>query len=399
MATYSKLTVYNTALLKLGQRRLSGLTENQPSRHKLDTAWDSGPVEYCLDLVKPHWATAVARLNTPATSSAHDLDSVHSLPADYLALVEVYSDAKLDQRVHRYLIQDRTIVCEFATVYVRYVKSTPATVYTNWTPNFHELVSTYVAQLLVDDVNPTRAEMVKKEFVELVEASRQLEGIKEPPSRSAAARRTVSNEWLKVYNDALQIAGLPHMVNAGDDTPARTALDVALENDLVLDLMEEANWNFAHNIVQIYYDPSLETDFGYTYAHNKPEDIVRLRGIFQDEYLRAPLRDYDDIGENIFCDLQIIYLDYIASTMVEDPSSWPASFRKLVAARMCYDARSVLARMGADVNNIDKVYEQRLNQAKNSDAMQSPPRIIRAGSWVRARTDAFRRNTSYLGRP
>lgn len=45
----SKLTVYNGALLVLGERKLASLSESTPSRRKLDTVWDDDGVKHCLE--------------------------------------------------------------------------------------------------------------------------------------------------------------------------------------------------------------------------------------------------------------------------------------------------------------------------------------------------------------
>jgi hypothetical protein len=44
----SKLSIYNGALLALGERKLSSLTEARGSRRRLDSVWDDGGVKSCL---------------------------------------------------------------------------------------------------------------------------------------------------------------------------------------------------------------------------------------------------------------------------------------------------------------------------------------------------------------
>lgn len=389
-----KLSLYNNALQEIGERKLSSTSDDTEARYKLDTAWDLGAVEFCLDLVKPHWATSVKKLNTPTTSAEHDLGSVHALPANYVALVGLFSDAKLDQRVHRYLIEDRTIACEFATVYLRYVKNDPASSFTNWTPNFARVVAAYLAREIVGSVAPAKTDFITNWFTEAVETAITLEGFKEPDVRSSRSTNTINALWLKIYNDALQCMHMPHMIDANDDSQARSALDIALDNDLVENLLEEINWAFPHTLVKITQDPSLEPDWGYRYVFNKPSDILRLRGIFQDEYARHPLKDYADEGGNFYCELTELWLDYIPNTSLEDPSSWPANFRKLVAATMARDAAGSVP--GANVLAAEAAYKERLNRSKSIDANQSPPVRIASGSWVRSRGGNRR---DYRGRP
>jgi hypothetical protein len=44
----SKLSFYNSALLALGQRKLSSLSENTVSRRRLDSVFDDGGVQAAL---------------------------------------------------------------------------------------------------------------------------------------------------------------------------------------------------------------------------------------------------------------------------------------------------------------------------------------------------------------
>lgn len=44
----SKLSLYNGALLVLGERKLGSLAEERAPRRRLDTVWDGGAVKYCL---------------------------------------------------------------------------------------------------------------------------------------------------------------------------------------------------------------------------------------------------------------------------------------------------------------------------------------------------------------
>lgn len=394
MATIDQVSLYNNALVAIGERKLSSISEDREPRHKLDTIWNLGAVEYCLDLIKPHWATTVVKLNSPSASAQHDLDEVHTLPAAYLSLVGLYSDSKLDQPVNRYIIEGRTIACEYDPVYLRYVSNAPASSFTNWTPNFAQVVVAYLAKELAATYAPSRRDELRTSFESAVQAAIQVEGFKEPGARSSRTTNTLNAPWLKVYNDALQIMGLPHMVDAFDDSAARVALDVALNNDLVQDLLEEYSWHFPSKIVKIDYDPSLETDWGYEYAFNKPADMVRFMGIFTDDRQKQPLKRYHDESGNFYADVTEIYIHYISDDDLDNPANWPVIFRKLVAAQMARDAAPSIPM--ANIDNVMYVHKDRIDTAQNTDAFQSPPQVIGQGAWVSSR-GAYR--NSGRGRP
>jgi hypothetical protein len=66
-----------------------------------------------------------------------------------------------------------------------------------------------------------------------------------------------------------------------------------------------------------------------------------------------------------------------------NPDSWSSSFKKLVAGRLAQETYKVLAPDKAD--EVQEEYKDRNKAARSIDAMQSPPRLIAEGSWVRAR--------------
>lgn len=58
----TKLSLYNDTLILLGQRVLSTDTEDRPNRHKLDSLYNNGAVDYCLEVVKPKFASKLVSL-------------------------------------------------------------------------------------------------------------------------------------------------------------------------------------------------------------------------------------------------------------------------------------------------------------------------------------------------
>lgn len=392
MAT--QLQIYNDAAILLGQTKLASLTEDRELRYQLDDVYNLGAADYCLQLVKPRTSTTTVKLNTPTTSAEHDLDSVHTLPADFIELVGVYSDSKLDQPISRYIIDGNTLACEFGTIYLRYTSNSFAI--STWSPVFVRVVSAYLASEVAANVAPDDYERLVGLFQKRAEMAAKLEGEQEPVKRSAKPTNTLTNTWRQIYNDALLILGLDQITSNDDDSNRRSKLDVTLDTGLVRNLMEDNAWNFGLKTQKMDYDPSLEPVWGYNYVFAKPSDLYRLEGVYLDEYLQYPLKDYHEEGDYWYSSYQTFYVEYVSSDYLTTPDLWPSFFRRLVAARMAKDAAMSLRAEGADVQFAEMEWEKRESDAENNDAMISRPRKIAQGSWTKAMLNG---QGPYRGRP
>jgi hypothetical protein len=389
-----KFALYNNALLLIGQRELDSVTEDRPPRHCLDSAYDDpSAIDVCLELAKPRFAAKTTTLSSPAVSPDHALDSVHTLPTDYVTIVGVYSDDKLDQPIRRYLIEDESLVCEYGTIYLRYISNTRAM--TSWSPMFAQLVSTYLAHQLCIKFSPAIFDAVHALYLDTIKLVQSTEGEKEPAVRSTAPTVTLTNAWRKIYNDALFILGLDEITSNLDDSNRRTKLDRTLDANVVESLLEETGWQFALQSQKVTYDPSANPSWGHKYAFQKPSDIHRLDGIWTDEQMQNPLKLYADEGGYWMTGCDTIYVQYVSTDFLHNPDGWPTFFRRLVAAAMARDVAQSLVSEGANVENAIKTFTDRESSAKGNDAVQSPPRVLSRGKWVSART----RGGSFRNRP
>ncbi|MES9841224.1 MAG: hypothetical protein ABW134_11780 [Candidatus Thiodiazotropha endolucinida] len=387
-----KLSLYNTALLLLGQEGIDTLTADRSARRHLDRAYDLDAVKYCLQIVKPRFATKTVRLTVNSTTTQHSLSQVFNLPSDFIDFVGVYTDSDLDQELSRYIHEGNSVYCAYSTIYLRYVSSSYQEVHTRWTGAFANVVSSYLARQVAIKVDATKFDELDKWFVDRVEIAKTLDLETEPTARASASTVTLSNDWRAIYNDALLIMGLDEITSNTDDSNRRTKLDRALDANLVLDLLEDVGWTFAQKSTKIQYDPSLEPAWGYRRVHQKPNDLARIVGVFYDEYFHDGLKLYVDENNHFYCDQDEIYLQYVSRNWLTSPSQWPAFFRRLVAARMAKDTAKSLMSEGADYDSAKEEYEERRDSALSNDAMSAPPRILASGSWVRARTRGGYRN-------
>ena len=380
MAT-TQLSLYNGALLLLGQRRLSSLTEDRESRHRLDGAYTRDAIRYCLELVKPNWASKTLTLSTPATATT--FDHSHSLPDEYVTMVGAFSDAKLDQEITRYIIEGRELLADYSTVYLRYTSD--AYELSDWDASFARVMEAYLAVETATRLSSDEYEKLQAKFMERVQSAQALEAAKVPRGRPSATSSTLTNAWRRVYNDALQILGLEEINTNADDSNRRVKLGIALDSGLVEDLLEDTGWQFGVISTRIQFDPSAEPAWGYQRALPKPADLHRLDGIWTDEYMRVPLKRYVDEGNYWFSDYDEAYVSYISRDYLVNPDNWPRYFTRLVAARMAKDAAPTLVAEGAMAENAMMVYEERKSSAMSNDAMISPPRRLAEGNWKLAR--------------
>jgi hypothetical protein len=388
MAT-TQLSLYNEALLLVGERELTTVSDAVEARYRLDTAYANG-VDYCLELVAPVFARKTSKLTTYTTSSVHAYDNVFTLPADYISMVELYSDEKLDQPISRYIIEGGTLACNYTTIYLRYITNSYAL--TLWDRSFVQVVVAYLAMSVAPRIASDEVERITALFNERVNQAVALRQSKEPDKRSSNEGVTLTNDWRAIYNNALMILGLDEINSNTDDSDRKVKLDVARSSNLIEYLLEKTGWHWAIQSYQAQYNPSLEPEWGYNRVFDKPDDLHRLDGIFEDEMMQTPLKTYKDEGEYIYTNINTIYIQFVSNGYLTTPSYWPSYFRRLVAAAM---ARDVAMSLGVDPRIPATLYEEIEYEAKNIDIMQSPPRKISTGSWVRARYSGY----PYRGRP
>lgn len=388
-----KLGLYNDACRIAGAERLASLTEAREARYKLDEIFDLGAIDYCLKIAMPAFARKTAELTNSGASTSPEFAATHTLPSDFLThlprqdgLPSLYSDATLDTPVGRMLRDGDVLYSDHATVYLRYVFSNDT--YSTWEPEFVRLFTAYLGMELAERIAPHRYTSAKEKFDALAEEARSLAGLQEPlGGRTPVSNVELTEDWLPIYNDAAQILGRPHFSSIDAATELKVMFDVARDARIVEALLEEANWNFPISSAKLEENTRLEPEWGYRYVHEKPKDLHRLDGYFHDEMMRKSLRNYQDEAHNIYTNVTPIYVKFISADYIHNLAMWPAYFRRTVSARMAYDVRrdERLALTADKRAEIEMEYEDRLNAAKNIDAMQSPPIVISQGSWSASR--------------
>jgi len=399
----TQLQLYNRALAAIGQRQLPSIDspatrETQVVLDDIYQSSDNGALNYCLEMAQPSFARKTAKLATAAASAVHDLDSVHTLPADYVTLItrpdgrsSVYSDANLSEEVGRYMIDSGSLACDFDPVYIRYLSNDLSL--NDYEPSFIEVVVYYLAKEVATRLDSAEQSRAEELFWSRVKLCRELAEQRDKPLAEKTTY-TLDSTLLGIYNDALLILGLERIATVSDSSQRRSVLDTAMNADLVEEILEDTAWVFGKTSTKLEYNPGVEPDWGYRRAFDKPANMLRLDGIYHDEYFQSPVDRYQDEGDYFFADVEEVYLQYVSRSFLTTPSQWPVYFRKLVAAALARDAAPSLG--GSNMDNAMLRYEERKKSAMANDAMSGPPRKIRSGSWVRAAVGDRR---SSRGRP
>src|SRR4051812_47728400 len=108
---------------------------------------------------------------------------------------------------------------------------------------------------------------------------------------------------LLLYNGALTKLGERRLSTLAENREPRRALDGVYDDNFINKVLIAGQWNFATVSVQADYSASIEPDFGFARAFDKPTDFIRTIAVCSDEFFRAPVLDYADEGNYWFADL------------------------------------------------------------------------------------------------
>lgn len=198
---------------------------------------------------------------------------------------------------------------------------------------------------------------------------------------------------LGLYNEALRLVGERRLASLTENREPRRVLDDIWNDDAINFCLEQGYWNFAMRAVQI--DASAtDPAFGYAFAFDKPNDLIRTAGVCEDEYLNVPLTNMLEETGFWFANIDPIYVRYIsnADTYGNDFTRWPTTFAKFVAAYLASEAVLTLTQSADKQKTIFALMNQRLKDARSKDAMNDPTAFMPQGSWSASRRGGSRRD-------
>lgn len=196
---------------------------------------------------------------------------------------------------------------------------------------------------------------------------------------------------LKIYNGALLICGEGELASLTENREPRFLLDQVWNDSGVRWCLEQAQWHFAMRSSRLDYNPSVDPDWGYQRAFDKPTDWVATSGVFQDEHMRTPLTSYADEVSYWFADVDELFVRYVSDDdeYGMDFAKWPATFIDVVKA---YFASRIIRKLPGGSEKIDDICHPKtgvlaraLMVAKNKAAMANPATFPTRGTWAAAR--------------
>lgn len=148
----TRLSLYNDALLLIGERSLDTLADNVETRRLLDQVWNSGAVDACLE--EAQWQFAIRTIQIdydPGMQPDFGYQYVFDKPTDWILTSAVCSDESFRVPVVRYVDEAGFWFSDITPLYVRYVSndSSYGTNYANWPKSFVDFVASHLASKIV----------------------------------------------------------------------------------------------------------------------------------------------------------------------------------------------------------------------------------------------------------
>lgn len=124
MATPTRLSIYNGALLMCKSRRLANLTENRPSRYIMDEIWDSDTIDGCLEAGFWNHAMRTVQIDySPSVEPPFGYSRAFDKPIDLKKMLSLCSDEYFRCPVYGYQDEGGYWFTDLDTIYVRYVSN------------------------------------------------------------------------------------------------------------------------------------------------------------------------------------------------------------------------------------------------------------------------------------
>lgn len=122
-----QLTLYNGCLRVCGVRQLATLTDDTQSRYEIDSIWDDGWVQGCLEEGLWHHAMRTMGLTySPSVEPPFGLRYAFDKPTDLVRIAAICSDEWFTQPIIQLQDDANFWFCDLTTIYIRYVSNDPA---------------------------------------------------------------------------------------------------------------------------------------------------------------------------------------------------------------------------------------------------------------------------------
>lgn len=192
---------------------------------------------------------------------------------------------------------------------------------------------------------------------------------------------------LTVYNRALLALKSRRLSSLTENRAERRDLD-AVWDEVLTWMLEQGLWNFATAPEEWTPSATAESQFGYQYVYEKPDDYVRLVSISANERFNPTLSDFAEEGDYFLSDVSPMWVRFVSSdtTKGRDPGKWKPAFAEAMALELAWRAGPHICSLsGQDKDDLRKDKKAALSKAKASDAVNQPMSILPVGRLVQSR--------------
>lgn len=144
----TQLSLYNGALLILGERGLVSLAEKVEPRRTLDRVWDRDPVKACLE--EGQWKFAIRRVRqtyNPSIQPDFGYRYAFDQPSDFVRIAAISADEYFNEPLVRYEPHGGYWFADVDTIFLKYVSDDNqyGRDYSLWPKTFERYVEAYMA--------------------------------------------------------------------------------------------------------------------------------------------------------------------------------------------------------------------------------------------------------------
>lgn len=147
-----RLSLYNDALLLVGERAVSSLTEEREPRRLLDQVWNNNGVKYCLEEGQWRFAMRTVQLDyDPSIEPDFGYNRAFTMPDDWVLTSSLCVDEFFRVPNLHYVTEAGYWYSDVDTIYVRYVSNDDAygMNLNAWPESFKEFVAAHFASKII----------------------------------------------------------------------------------------------------------------------------------------------------------------------------------------------------------------------------------------------------------
>lgn len=144
----SRLSIYQGACMALGDRKVMSLTENRETRRSLDSVWDRGGVNTCLQMGLWKFAQRSVQYDySPSVEPPFGFKRAFNKPEDWVRTTKVCEDEFFKVPLLQYQDEGGFWFADLDTIYVSFVSNRDdfGMDLSIWPPNFTRLVELWFA--------------------------------------------------------------------------------------------------------------------------------------------------------------------------------------------------------------------------------------------------------------